>query len=621
MLALLMQKTVTRWLRRLRMRRLFSILCVGTVLVINTTAVLGASPDEEMHANITVTMSWDKQFDRTHETGSATLRVTGKIKLANEESEFLQYEPQNLTATYDFEFTRVMTDPGDECFGKKILHETGSGGGTPQLDFQAMLGSMGQMHLIQYQATSGGGFDVGRMMSMGMGGGDGFDAYTFMLVAPGVVKTTERRMCPGSETRTIPRTAVFQMRCKELTSRAPSGSYKWASDVDWSPGQTPPMEVFVGSCDGTDFFGPAKGGGDVSYSVSWDFGEPKPIVKILWEDDDITDEEADVLIGRKVRLKAKPLPEGLSISNVNWEVDRDLVMAGYTSNSGNAAVVPFSKDAFNQPELEVFFRKGSLEGLEAKVKVSGKVDGSDVEAETTIKVFQPEIGSSDIRPYGSVTLGPHADGECHLYLGSVSANRDGMDIEQAIVMPWVDEDQHLLQYVQRIKEDLLEYRGESFIQQKNDEWCLDTYYPANQRPPTPREARFLDSPGPPVLPRSTKEIHVHDQFETYLMFKPSSNPEDPDAIWVPIEVQRWDWAAGAECDTSQSSPPCAWGTCSPLYTIVPIPAPEPWPDHPVWSCNVKNNPRVTVGYDYREDDRKEWEEEFNRRRQGGQEGL
>ena len=441
------------------MRHCVSSFFFVAAIVLLPLVALGASPDEEMHATINIKMKWDKQFERTHETGSASVRVTGKIKLAEEDGEFLQYEPKGLRATYDFEFERVMTDPHDECAGKTILHETGSGGGTPGFDFQAMLGSAGQMHNLQYQATSGGALDIGKMMRMGSQ--DSFDTYTFMLVLPGEVKTTEKTLCPGSETRSLPRTVAFQMRCKDRPCNGLSGSYQWTSSVDWSSGFPPPMEVFFGSCDGTEFFAPEKGGGEVSYSVNWDFGDPKPIVEIEYEEENVTDEEVDVMIGRRVKLKAKALPEGLSISNPSWEIDRDLIVAGYESKLGGARVVPFEDGAFSKPDLEFFFKKGSFGGLETKVKFTGKVDNTDVEAETTMKVFQPEIGSSEIKPYGSAQVGPHADGDCHLYLGSVPANRDGMDIHQAIVMPWVDEEKHLLQYVQRIKEDLLEYRSES----------------------------------------------------------------------------------------------------------------------------------------------------------------
>ena len=603
------------------MRGSFSVFCVcaAAPILLAPTTTQGASPEKEMHATITVKMRWDKQFERTHETGSASVRVTGKIKLAEEEGEFLQYEPAGLNATYDFEFKRVMTDPHDECFGKTILHETGSGAGTPQFDFQAMLGSSGQMHNLQYQATSGGGLDIGKMLHMGSQ--DAFDTYTFMLVLPGELKTTEKTLCPRPETRSLPRTLTFQMRCKELTGKNLSGSYQWSSSVDWGSSFPPPMEVFVGSCDGTEFFAPVKGSGEVSYSVNWSFGDPKPIVEIWREEEDITDDEVDVMIGRKVRLEAKALPEGLSISDVKWEIDRDLIVAGYESSLGGAHVVPFDEGAFNRPVLEFFYKKGSFGGLESTVKVSAKVDNKDVEAETTFKVYQPEVGRRSVTPYGAVMVGPHADGKCHLYLGSVPANRDGMEIEHEIVMPWFDEEQHLLQYVQRIKEDMLEYRSESYISQANTEWCLDTNYPANNRPPTPTEARFLDSPGPPVLPGATKELHVHDQFETYLMFKPSANAEDPDAIWVPVEVDRWDWSAGVQCATTDRDPPCSSATCPSIYTNLPDPTPEPWPAHPEWSCNVTSNERKTVGVDYDEAQKKKWDEELNRRRQEGRDGM
>lgn len=593
---------------------------IMVLILLLPVASRGADLDEQMNISIRVRINWDKQFDRTHETGKVFVQVNGKLKLAEEDDQLMRYTPEGLSASYTFDFKRVMTDPDDECAGRIIERETGSGSAQPQLEFQAMLGQVGQMHAMQYVVTSGGGFDPGAFMRAASGE-DGSDVYTFMLLLPGVMNTVEKRLCPTQRTRNLPRTLMLQARCHKVTPKSLRGSYGWSSSVDWGPASTPPIELLVGSCQGTEFRGPEKGDGDVRYQVDWTFGDIKPMVEIWREDDNITDETSDVVIGRKVKLKAKILPEGLVATDGEWEL-AGKVIADYTADAANAKVTPLGSEELRKREIEFYYIEGEFGGREIPVKWSGTVNNHDLEAEATMKVYRPSIRERDLMPESSVNVGMYGS-DCRLYAGLLTqANppqgRPAMHMRHSIYMPPVDDASNLLQYVQKMQEDMLLYYDHDYVVQTSEDWCLDTFYPANQRRPTPDEAEFQDTPGTQLSVDNTKEIHESNWFKTYLMFKPSSDENDPDAIWIPVEMIEWDWSGGAvNVKQNIRTPPCDTNTFPLLYANPPGPNPSyhQWPEHPEWDCNAKDTPKRTVGTDFSEDDKQEWDDRLQKRRQ------
>lgn len=599
-----------------------SIFLIMAVLIFLPTASDGADLDDQMNVSIRVRIGWDKQFDRTHEKGEVFVQVNGMLKLAEQDDQFMQYTPEGLNARYYFDYERVMTDPDDECAGKVIERETGSGSAKPQLDFQAMLGQSGLMHAMQYVATSGGALDPSAMMRV-VAGTESFDAYTFMLVLPGVMNTIEKSLCPTPDTRDLPRSLMFQARCHKVTPNTLMGSYGWSSSVEWSPASTPPMEVLVGSCQGTEFRAPEEGGGDVRYQVDWTFGDVQPMVEIWREDDNITDETSDVVIGRKVKLKAKILPEGLEPKNGLWELDGN-VIADYTADEIKAKVKRLGDKDLKKQEIEFYYIEGDFGGREIPVKWSGKVNNQDVEAEATMKVFSPKVRDRDLIGESTVSIGMYGK-DCRMYAGLLTQadppqGLPGMEMRHSIYMPPVDDTSNLLQYVQMMQEDMLMYYDHDYEVQVSEDWCLDTVYPANERKPTPDEAEFQDTPGPQLDVDITKEHHESNWFKTYLMFMPSSNKDDPDAIWIPVELIEWDWSGGAlNVKQNVRTPPCDTTTFQPLYADPPDASPsyQQWPEHPKWDCNAKNTPKRTVTV-MNPDQEKEWNDKLQQRRQRGQ---
>ena len=166
-----------------------------------------------------------------------------------------------------------------------------------------------------------------------------------------------------------------------------------------------------------------------------------------------------------------------------------------------------------------------------------------------------------------------------------------------------------------IKEDFLHHLGSDYLHAQNTQWCLDTNYPANKRTPTPDKADFNDTPHMDIDTYYTKEMHIEHQFELFLLFKPSANKDDADAIWVPAARIDWQWAAGIENVSPGNQ--CNRSPFSFLYSAPPQKkAPVYYPPlarWPQWSCNVtdKDKKSQLIGSDGNKDDTEDFENRAN----------
>ncbi len=102
------------------------------------------------------------------------------------------------------------------------------------------------------------------------------------------------------------------------------------------------------------------------------------------------------------------------------------------------------------------------------------------------------------------------------------------------------------------------------------------------------------------LGKLTKELHHQHEFETYLMFIPSTNPNDNKCVWIPLRIVEWVWAAAVErSEKAAHDSPCDKTAYRLLYEAPPrVTAKEDCKIHPHWSYNVTKNsdePREDIG--------------------------
>ena len=268
----------------------------------------------------------------------------------------------------------------------------------------------------------------------------------------------------------------------------------------------------------TEPFKPSRStSGNISYSVSWNFEEIKPEIRIYRvvegkekKSKEITDMEENTIIGEKVKLVAKPLGLlGKEIEDIKWKIEGKFIK-DYNISLDYAKLN--KKVKLENPEISFSWIRGDFSGKSTQVEVSGTVAGKDVVGKTTFKVYAPKIVKHRIDCSPNVTLGDRydlsnikslpkgvscqkvdADPEkyyenitkcCTVYPGNWGSLCDLNKIEPGfeaigkIEMPWIPENGYALQYVQLIIEDCksMNYWGRE-KEKKNEEYCIDTSYP------------------------------------------------------------------------------------------------------------------------------------------------
>lgn len=581
-------------------------------LLIIPATPLAAEFKEKIPIRIQINIDWNHRGSgNTRTSGTFMVNVTGNAKLTEEEGEFLRYEPAGMQATGKFKQETIQEAPGFKCTGQVINRAEGFGNvsitsegpdmSTGGFLIDVNLGHLGKVAAMQYR----GDLSIEGILDENKDSRS--DNYSAFLTVP--FNVTYRGLCDTKWTKEgkIP---IGLTIFKELTHMGMHGSYTWRGDEG-----LPALMLGIGDFKGDKRFRPAKGQG-ARYRVNWAFGEVKPIVQI-WrrkedgEEANITDRKnQDVLVGQKVKLEAVVKPHGMSLDKGQWEIE-GYIVDGWEATKEKAEVKPF-KD-HSKSKIGFSWVDGAFTGAPRKVKYSGEVNGKTVEAKTTINVFKPRVTKIVAIPSKKITVGYPVKPPCELFLGKRPANKwPGMKIISEIKMPILPEDKgqkrpHLLQYVQRIKEDLLEHYNRNYFRQVNTQWCCDKNYPyGGEGNRAPYKLKMDDSPGSD-LGQLHKELHRQDEFETYLMFMPSANAQDPECVWVPLKMVRWGWAAAVKLKGDfPRSGPCNASTYELLYKVPPKPKKADCSTHPEWSCNVEQNTRQGIGFEQLNDGK--WKE-------------
>jgi hypothetical protein len=583
----------------------------------STTFAFGAEKDI-LNVNIEVRGEWELgQTTNIMETGSASLHISGTIERVEKDGEVLKYKAKALTGCYTWN-NKWTYHGDDECAG---LLSTEQGAGTRPIDSD-------KFRMTVYLGELGNKVAKKKGCTMPV---SGVYEFSVQLKFQTNIIHHQRKPCEYPIGVSSMRRSISFAGHKTLDPWGMGGSYRYTFK---------PIAEFMGGnldfyvfdyCGNTKFYlgpslGPVQMGPPLAtVQGSWQIGKIKPIVRIWMKSAegsrDITDtqpKEVSVIVGKKVQLEAVVLPAGDTVQDGKWDIPKKDIIAGYEADENHAKVTYLTEEDYKKKTIDFSWIKGTFEGAPKKVKYSGKIGNETVEAETTINVYAPKVIKRKMIPTKNYTLGPFGkEAKCALILGKLvriqpPGGEPAMEISHEIKMPLVEDDAHLLQYVQRIKEDILYYESETYKQRMNAQWCLDTHYPYNNMEPVPWKVDCHDIPYS-ELGDFSREVHELDVFETYLMFIPSNNKDDKNAAWVPLEVIYWNAAAGViRIKDRRSALPCD-KQFSLLYKVLPRPHYESFPKHPEWSCNSDDNQKEVKGFDYNDEDKKFWETETSKR--------
>lgn len=520
--------------------------------------------------SINIHSKWDYRQGNHRVIGFYNSNIQGTANLMEEKGEFIRYSSKNLFASYKLKEDHIDMSPDSRCFGKIVEIRDGKGSGkVKNFILDIFLGQTGKFTWIASQGKA----PTPEELKIPK------DVYQVMMEAEGrfTIKKKPDNGCEPVKATSGIFAIGFIVGIAEIQPWGSTGSYSWQGDIRYKDEK---VKLMVPSPT------PLRA---THYQVSWTFGEVKPVVRIYREEKDITDKKSeDVIVGKKVKLKAKVFPEGSGAPQGKWEIGGKIV-SGWYADASRATLKPFQD--YDKLEIEYFWVDGEFMGRPQTVKYSGQVNGKDVSAKTTFHVFKPKIKlkSEKVDHAEMITVGVLPDKTCDVYPGNIISYKKGTPgiiISHEIEMPPMNgETQHLLQHVQLVKGDRLLHHNFDYSRKSNDQWCLDTEYPYMGR--APYKIEMEDTPSM-ELGKLTKECHVQDDFLTYLMFIPSSNPEDENAIWIPLRLIKWDWAVGVKKGKDLPlDAPCDKTTYKPIYEVPPrVKGKENISVHPEWSCNI-----------------------------------
>ena len=574
--------------------KIIVILLLFIVLPLNASGV-----EERMPIKIVIKSNWNYKSGTNRVIGSYSLKVSGSAKLLKEQGETLTYVPDKLNAIYKLDQRTIVENPDSKCF-KKVISTMKASGAVPIQKkvpdisqdrdggflMYIFLGNTGKLAASRFNMQ----FKQGEKLNLDQK--ESSDNYYANLLV--TFKAKYQFMsgpnCETVKTKTGKTGLSFTIAFKEMSPWGKTGSYKWGTK-DNEKGFVPKIEI--GDYKGKKIYFPPKESGG-NYNVHWTFGKVKPVVRIFKEEKDITDSMAtDVLVGKKIRLKAKVLPEGYDSPTGKWVFeDPERIVAGYRASKDSAKKIPFTD--FYKSEIEFFFVNGKFTGKPEKIEYKGQVDGKEVKAKTTINVFRPKA-KMDVKPASTIKIGEYSDKPKQKKgVWQILPGPPGIAINSSITMPpGFSGYPYKVQYVQLVKKDCWGLRKVgcpkyNWLKDVGNEFCIDGRYPYTYG------ESMEDHPGAP-LPELAS-VFVKMDFNTYLMIKPKTGDQDGDCIWIPLKRVDWGWKCSAYINGDPYLyPPLPWEE---RFTITPPgfpPArykpvkPVDWFELPEWTCCSEEN--------------------------------
>jgi len=316
----------------------------------------------------------------------------------------------------------------------------------------------------------------------------------------------------------------------------------------------------------------AGSGGNATYSISWNFEEVSPELRILMKKEDawkdITGESDETIcVGQKVLLKYEVYTAGGdSPSSTQWQIPGmpDLVIKDWEGSEEGSKKTPFTKGDCHDETVEFAWVDGSFEGQEQKISCMAKVKEETLSADTSFKVYKPKaevkvIAGKNIKVGVPPNVGSN---DCELYPDSPS-----IKIESKVTMPDTFNDQEFTAfYVQLVENEAwcLAKVGFPHYEWQNDihKRMLDVSFPYKPEKNGVNSLLAImdDTPGFPLS--NMASAYVHMKFQTYLMFKPPMPKSGEGITAVPLKRMDWKWAGAAVAIGEvypSKQPPCGEG--------------------------------------------------------------
>ena len=593
----------------------YSVLCFILLAIISIAATAHADePEETLPVNISVDIHWEIDEGSNIRKGYFRMNAKSTLNLDRSGSGLdhkpkltpltLKYRGKSFTGSCHFEETLTQKDPqpprcppllesysGSRSFSysppeeydsinlflrrfgiaKSLIKSSVSGVGAQQ--FLAQLQSQMSIPPSYYEFVAGG--------------------VSGRHTIPGKKRKMENGECRYEKAETKVFMSVIGLRFPIPEDGPMEGKQTWRAKLDGPP-RNFSIKLSQTGVGKEKPFRPESvaTGGNATYSISWNFKEVSPELRIFvkkedgWKD--ITGESAeDICVGQKVSLKYEVYPEGAdSVSSAKWQIPGmpDLLINDWEGDEASSKKTPFNEEDCHNQTLKFAWVDGSFEGQEQKITCTAQVKGKTLTADASFKVYKPKVDikvSAGEKVKVDVPPNVQSDG-CELFPDSPS-----IKLKSEVTMPDTFKDQEfILFYIQVVQCNAWSLRKVGY---PNYEWyndvhepMLDTSFPYM---PEKKGASSLmvtmdDTPGFPLSGMAS--AYAHMEFQTYLIFKPPEPKSGGGITSVPLKRVDWKWTGAAVAIGERypiEIPPCGKG-----HKVICDRAPAKY-EHSATDCN------------------------------------
>jgi len=555
---------------------------------------IGAEPPKQiLSAKISLKVKWDKRGGPgNRRRGKMQIRIQGLLKLNKQFSSLEQglpavmvpYKVTTMNGNYNFEETREeanrshCANPAARYKGSGVFTiKPYPGPGNLMLHY---MGNMSKELAPLKKMAPAGAFDAL------------IDRYLFAVTIPQEevkgISLPNAKPCVQKDTSQRILGDRIEIHFKFNENGTMSGHRSWSSDSGLSANVSVSNLPAVFNAKP---FSPAKSSpGDVSYDLEWEIKEPS-LARILMEIKlptgnktwkDITDDETEITVGKRLRFKGAVLPEGKVKKPIgDWTLEGDgggkhkPFFKKFDANIHHGRVIELDpeKDLKKKNMITLFWSGGK----QGHVRFSTNATGEALTAEARLKILKPDY-KVDVIAQQESTIGPAFTG------GALNKDCMGSGAQGAVQKRkwWLQHDgiEFKAENMDKGKID----GQEQWVQilRKHDLWQkFDDNYPEPKKPYHQYLTDALDACYPyqrgsmagdnPAIPLADKEGETITEKHTWvdekgkvvkitdgklmftegkhdcrmvLMFKPEGKKGETE--WVPIKEIFWIWNASAE---------------------------------------------------------------------------
>ncbi|MCK5712684.1 MAG: hypothetical protein KAI25_08210, partial [Hyphomicrobiaceae bacterium] len=340
---------------------------------------------KEISISIRLHQQWenyDQSGGNYRETGQFTITIRGTIApmaAGKQRKDYIIFEPKGMKATASFSNKWIEkktgriddTETGDGAVDIVPASAVGQPSEQGHFLLQAFRDRLARVRVAQMTGNT----DPMAMLKI-MRSKQNQDNYRFNVTVPLKTRATKR----GERMRGL----HFVLDCARLAEGTLAGSVSWTSK------KRKPALLYRSFP--AVLIRPDQAEGSVTQSVSWQIGEVPPQVVLFrhvkgqWQQVG-QDKTADVLIGRRVRLKAEVHGAKGAAAAGAWSVPGTAV----TDWRGSLAKSELTSLNPRQAEIRFVWVEGDVAGAARVVGYSATVGGQRLSAETRFKVFSPTV--------------------------------------------------------------------------------------------------------------------------------------------------------------------------------------------------------------------------------------